>query len=148
MTRLPKKDIIATGAVGVAVVLYLLWLFDVTPAGMSSVRVTGLAILVLGFVASATAVVPAFDQLLHGSRLYLIGTSLLGLGALAAGIVMLVSASETALGVLTAALFALWVVSTTHHVMLARTVPDVRADEVSRPMHEPKHAARHTAGVR
>ena len=75
MTRLPKKDVIATGAVGVAVVLYLLWLFDATLAGMSSVRVTGLSILVLGFVASATAVVPAFDQLLHGSRLYLAGTS-------------------------------------------------------------------------
>jgi hypothetical protein len=147
MTRLPKKDIIATGAVGVAVVLYLLWLLDATLAGMSSVRVTGLSILVLGFVASATAVVPAFDQLLHGSRLYLAGTSLLGLGALAAGIVMLVSASETALGVLTGALVALWVVSTTHHVMLARAVPEARSEEVSRPMPEPKHAARH-AGVR
>jgi hypothetical protein len=135
MTRLPKKDIIATGAVVVAVVLYVLWLFEATLPAMSSIRGTGLAVLALGFAASATAVVPAFDQLMHGSRLYLAGTSLLGLVALTAGILMLVSASETALGVLVATLLALWIVSTTHHVMLARAVPAARADETSRPVH-------------
>jgi predicted branched-subunit amino acid permease len=131
MTRLPKKDIIATCAVAVAVVLYLLWLFDATLPGMSGVRVTGMAVLALGFAASATAVVPSFDKLMHGSRLYLAVTSLLGLAALAAGIVMLVSVSGAALGVLTALLFTLWVVSTTHHVMLARTAPEAPTGEPS-----------------
>jgi hypothetical protein len=142
MTRLPKKDIIASAAVGVAVALYLLWVFDATLPGMSSVRGTGLAILALGFAASATAVVPGFDQLIHGSRLYLAITSLLGLAALAAGIVMLVTASGTAVGVLTAALFTLWVVATTHHVMLARTAPAARVDGA------PPVIARRHVGVR
>ena len=89
MMRLPKKDIIATSAVALAVVLYVLWLADATVLGMSSTRVTGLAVLVLGFVASAVAVVPSFDQLIHGNRLYLAATSVLGVAALAAGVVML-----------------------------------------------------------
>ncbi|HEX6876888.1 MAG TPA: hypothetical protein VF165_14605 [Nocardioidaceae bacterium] len=118
--RLPKRDIIATCAVALAVVVYLLWLADATLPGMSGMRVTGLVILVLGFIASATAVVPSFDQLIHGNRAYLAVTSLLGLAALAAGIVMLWSASSAALAVLMAALVVLWVISTIHHVLLTK----------------------------
>lgn len=118
--RLPKRDIIATCAVATAVVVYLLWLADATLPGMSGMRVTGLVILVLGFIASATAVVPSFDQLIHGNRAYLAVTSLLGLAALAAGIVMLWSASSAALAVLMAALVVLWVISTIHHVLLTK----------------------------
>lgn len=120
MMRLPKKDIIATSAVAVAIVLYLLWLADATVLGMSSTRVTGLAVLVLGFVASAVAVVPSFDQLIHGNRLYLAATSVLGVAALAAGVVMLWTASGTALGWLVVALVTLWAIATTHHVVLAK----------------------------
>ena len=118
--RLAKRDIIATCAVAAAVVVYLLWLADATLPGMSGMRVTGLVILVLGFIASATAVVPSFDQLIHGNRAYLAVTSLLGLTALAAGIVMLWSASSAALAVLMAALVVLWVISTIHHVLLTK----------------------------
>lgn len=118
--RLPKRDIIATCAVAAAVVVYLLWLADATLPGMSGMRVTGLVILVLGFIASATAVVPSFDRLIHGNRAYLAVTSLLGLAALAAGIVMLWSASSAALAVLMAALVVLWVISTIHHVLLTK----------------------------
>ena len=118
--RLPKRDIIATCAVAAAVVVYLLWLADATLPGMSGTRVTGLVILALGVVASATAVVPSFDQLIHGNRAYLAVTSLLGLAALAAGIVMLWSASSAALAVLMAALIVLWVISTIHHVLLTK----------------------------
>lgn len=117
---LPKRDIIATCAVAVAMVLYVLWLADVAVLGMSSAREVGLAILVLGFVASATAVVPSFDQLMRGNKAYLATTSLLGLVALASGIAVLWSESRTALGVLIAVLMALWGISTTHHVMLAK----------------------------
>ena len=60
------------------------------------VRVTGLVILALGFVASASAVVPGFERLVHGSRLYLAVTSVLGLGALVAGLVTLWSSSTAA----------------------------------------------------
>lgn len=118
--RLPKRDIVASCAVAVAFVLYLLWLTDAALFGMSA-RVTGLVVLVLGFVASASAVVPGFTQLLHGSKTYLAVTSLLGLGALAAGVVTLWSANAVAFAVLMGALVLLWAISTTHHVLLAGT---------------------------
>ena len=76
-------------------------------------------VLALGFWASASAVVPGFDGLLHGSKLYLAITSLLGLGALIAGIMSLVSGSEVALGVLVAATVVLWAASTVRHVISA-----------------------------
>src|SRR5512140_337800 len=98
--RLPKRDIVASCAVAVAVVLYLMWLADAALFGMS-IRVTGLMVLGLGVVASASAVVPGFTELLHGNRVYMAVTSLLGLGALAAGVVTLWSASTAALAVLT-----------------------------------------------
>jgi hypothetical protein len=126
--RLPKKDVVATGAVAVAVALYLLWLADVDVLGTST-RIVGLVVLLLGFVASASAVVPGFTGLLHGSKVYLAVTSLLGLAALAAGIVTLWSASPTALAVLVGALVLLWAISTAHHVALARaaTCPECGA---------------------
>ena len=46
---LPKRDIIATGLVAVAGLLYLLWAIDSALPGMSSTRVTGVAVLALGF---------------------------------------------------------------------------------------------------
>ena len=140
MMRLPKRDIIATGAVAVAVALYLLWLVD---AALTGTRATGLVILALGFLASATAVVPSFDQLMHGNKLYLAVTSLLGLVALIAGVVMLWSASSAALAVLLAALIALWVISTTHHVVLAKAEWSASHDEVV-----PQAGAGHRAGLR
>ena len=68
--RLPRRDIIATGLVAVAGLLYLLWAIDFALPDMSSTRATGVAVLALGFAASASAVVPGFDQLLHGNRAY------------------------------------------------------------------------------
>ena len=118
--RLPKRDIIASCAVAVAVVLSVLSLADAALFGMST-RVTGLLVLVLGVIASASAVVPGFTRLLHGNKAYLAVTALLGLGALVAGIVTLWSASTGALAVLTVLLVLLWAISTTHHVLLART---------------------------
>ena len=79
--HLPRRDIIATGLVAVAGLLYLLWAIDSALPGMSSTRVTGVAVLALGFAASASAVVPGFGQLLHGNRAYLAMTSLIGLAA-------------------------------------------------------------------
>lgn len=138
--HLPKRDIVATCAVAAAVVLYVLWLLDATLPGMSSVRVTGLVILALGFVASAVAVVPSFQQLLHGDKGYLAVTSLLGLVALGAGIVMLWAASEVALGVLMAALAVLWVISTAHHVLLARAERSTSHGEAVPPTGSGRHA--------
>jgi hypothetical protein len=119
--RFAEKDVIATALVAGAVVLYLLWLADAVPPVLSDLRATGLAILALGFVASAVAVVPGFDTLMHGNKLYLVATSLLGLVALTAGVVMLGSSSEAALAVLVAAMVVLWGVATAHHTQLVRS---------------------------
>lgn len=116
--RLPKRDLLATALVAAAVVLYILWDAGSAPAGLGSVRATGLVILGLGFAASASAVVPSFEELLHGNKAYLGVTSIIGVAAFAAGLQMLLGSSETALGALVVAMAVLWVISTVHHVML------------------------------
>jgi hypothetical protein len=123
--NLPKKDIIATVLVAAAVVAYLLWLTDAALPAISGTRVTGVVILGLGFAASAIAVVPSFDQLMHGNRLYLAVTSLLGLVAFIGGFLMLVSASSAALAMVIGAMVVLWGLSTAHHILLARSEHDV-----------------------
>jgi hypothetical protein len=53
---------------------------------MSSTRITRVAVLALGFAASASAVVPTFGQLLHGNKTYLAITSPIGLAATAGAV--------------------------------------------------------------
>ena len=121
--NLPKKDVIATGLVAVAGVLYLLWLVGSSPPGLSGMRATGLVILALGFAASAMAVVPSFDQLLHGNKIYVSVTSLIGLVAAIGGLLMLVAESEAGLAVVMASMIVLWLIATIHHSLLAKTAP-------------------------
>ena len=116
--HLPKRDLVATAAVGLAVLAYGLWAANSAPTGLSGTRATGVVVLALGFLASATAVVPSFDQLLEGNRPYLMASSMAGLVALAAGVVMLVTASEVALHLLVGATVILWLGATIHHVQL------------------------------
>ncbi len=117
---LPRRDLIATGLVAVAGLLYLLWAIDATLPGMSSTRTTGVAVLALGFAASASAVVPGFDQLLHGNKTYLAITSLIGLAAAAAGVQMLITASGAGLTVVMVAMAVLWLIATIRHSLLAK----------------------------
>lgn len=124
--RLPTRDIIATGLVLVAGLLYLLWAADSTMPGMSSTRVSGTVVLVLGFAASASAVVPGFEALLHGNKAYLAVTALIGTVAFVGGLALLVSASGASFSAMMAAMVVLWLISTVHHVRLA-------APAVSRP---------------
>jgi hypothetical protein len=119
--HLPKRDVIATGLVAVAGLFYLLWAIDSALPGMGSARATGVAVLALGFAASAGAVVPNFDQLLHGSKMYLVATSLIGLAAVIAGVQMLITASGAGLSVVMAAMAVLWLIATGHHSLLAKT---------------------------
>ncbi len=116
--HLPIRDIIATGLVAVAGLLYALWAVDSALPGMTSARATGVAILALGFAASASAVVPGFGQLLHGNKAYLVITSLMGLAALAAGVQVLVTASGAGLTIVMAAMAVLWLIATVHHSLL------------------------------
>ena len=119
--HLPKRDIIATSLVAVAGLLYVLWAVDSALPGMSSSRATGVAILALGFAASASAVVPGFGQLLHGNKAYLVLTSLIGLAVLAVGVQMLITASGVSLTIVMAAMAVLWLIATVHHSLLAQT---------------------------
>lgn len=123
---LPKRDIVATALVAAAGLLYLLWALEATLPGMSGTRATGVAVMALGFAASASAVVPSFDRLLHGNTAYLVLTSLIGLLALAAGVQMLLTASGTGLTVVMAAMAVLWLIATIHHSLLARTATPPR----------------------
>ena len=140
--RIPKRDLIATSLVGVAGLLYVLWAIGFAPPGMSGTRATGIVILALGFAASASAVVPSFDQLLHGNKAYLAVTSLIGLIALIAGVQMLVASSELGLGVMMAAMLVLWLISTIHHSRLAKTTAP------SPTRHVPRVAEHTAAGTR
>jgi hypothetical protein len=142
--RFPKADIIATVLVAAAGLLYLLWAIDSALPGMSSTRATGVAVLVLGFAASASAVVPGFDQLLHGNRAYLAITSLIGLAAAAAGVQMLITASGAGLTVVMAAMAVLWLIATVHHRLLAKTgQPPQQANARRRPGHGPRAVGAH-----
>ena len=124
MMRIPRRDVYSTGLVAAAAVLYVLWLADLTLPGMSGTRATGIVHpRAPGFAASATAVVPGFDQLLHGNKAYLVASSLLGLVAFVAGVLMLWSAESATLAVLMVVMVTLWAVATTHHTLMARTGP-------------------------
>ena len=117
--RLSTCDVLATVLVGVAVVLDVLRTAGATPSALESVRATGIPVLVLGFLASAVAVVPSFDTLLHGSRVYVSIASGIGIVAAVAGALVLIVASAAALTTLVVAMVVLWAMATTHHLMLA-----------------------------
>ncbi len=135
------RDIIATGLVAVAGLSYSLWAVDSALPGMSSTRATGVAVLALGFAASASAVVPGFGQLRHGNQAYLVITSLIGLAAFAAGVQMLISASGAGLTIVMAALAVLWLIATIHHSLLAKTgLPPRRASARQPARHGPRPA--------
>lgn len=131
--RLPKRDVIATVLVAAAGLLYALWASDAAPPGLDSVRSTGVVILALGFAASASAVVPGFEELLHGNRAYVAVTSLIGLVAFVAGLQALIGASETGLGVLMVAMVVLWAIATVHHALLGKQAPAVGPPRRGRP---------------
>jgi hypothetical protein len=115
----PKRDLVATVLVATAGVLYWLWAAGSAPSGLQGVRGVGVVILVLGFAASASAVVPGFEHLLHGNKTYLAVTAALGLVALAGGVQMLVTSSDVGLAVLMGAMGVLWLIATIHHALLA-----------------------------
>lgn len=113
--RLNRTDAIATTAVGLAVIAYLLWLADLGVPGLGSTRVVGAIVLGLGWFASAVAVIPNFDALIHASKVYLGTASVLGVTALAAGVVVLVDASTSMLALLVSTTVVMWAMATVRH---------------------------------
>lgn len=117
--HITRRDALATTFVGVGVAVAGLWAIGVGPHSDAAVRTVTAVVLALGFAASASAVVPGFTELLHGSKIYVVATSLIGLGAFAAGIAALVTGRELMLGLLVAATLVLWAVSTARHSLAA-----------------------------
>lgn len=117
--RLTWRDGLATVFVGVAALMYLVWLAGIGVLGLG-VRGIGGVVLGLGVAASVTAVVYGVGAgLLQASKVYLVIASLIGLVALTAGVITLVSANELMLAALVAATVVLWVMATIRHAMIA-----------------------------
>jgi hypothetical protein len=113
MMTFALRDRIATALVATATLIYVLWL--VGALGGFTAGSVALLVLALGFVASASAVVPGFAALLRGSRWYLAITSIGGLVALSAGLLTMIQATDVTLAVLVIATVALWAAATYRH---------------------------------
>ena len=121
--RLKWRDGLASVFVGVAALAYFLWLAGIGVLGLG-VRGLGSVVLGLGVAASVTAVVYGVGAgLLRASKVYLGISSLIGLVALVAGVITLISASEPMLDVLVVATVLLWVMATVRHAMVAGADP-------------------------
>jgi hypothetical protein len=117
--RLGRRDVVATVFVVAGVLAYALWLANHPVSGLSSARVVALVVLGTGVAASASAVVPSFNQLLHGSKMYMASTSLIGTAALVAGIIAVFRQTDAMLALLVATTVVLWIIATVRHTMMA-----------------------------
>jgi hypothetical protein len=137
--RLVRKDGVATVFVAVATVLSVLNATGAALTGMSP-RVLGAVILALGWAActSNQSEIAAIFGPNSGRRPpipYIVTASAIGAAALVAGIIALVTASETALLTLVAATVTLWAMSVARHAIASRagrgdagaTIPLARA---------------------
>jgi len=115
------RDRIATVCVATATFIYVLWLADLL--GGLSVAATAMVVLALGFVASASAVVPGFAALLAGSKTYLALASLGGIVALVCGALAVMQASELTLAILVIATVSLWAAATARHIAVGGSRP-------------------------
>jgi hypothetical protein len=113
--HMQAKDLRATFCVAGAALFYAFWAADVGVPGVHTARATGIIVLAFGFVASVTAVVPGFEQLMRGSKAYLALTGSLGAMAAAAGVHLLFTGSGTSLSIVMAATVALWLIATMRH---------------------------------
>jgi hypothetical protein len=79
------------------------------------IRAVTVAVLALGMPVSAAAVVPGFSGLIHGSRAYLLGASVLGFVALALAVLTLANGTEETLAAMVVAMVVLWAMATVRH---------------------------------
>lgn len=121
---LPWRDWLATAFVAISVVAYAAWAVGAPLPGFGTVGAVAAAVLALGVAASVSAVVPGWDELVHGSRAYFAAASALGVVALVAGLWALVGGEAAGLALLVVATLVLWAMSTMRHVRVHR--PDQR----------------------
>lgn len=116
--NLTTRDRIATLLVATTALIYGLWLAGFL--GGLTIELVAVVVLALGFLASASAVVPGFAALLAGSRAYLAIASLFGLVALASGVLTVANATEHTLAILVITTLVLWASATLRHASRQR----------------------------
>jgi hypothetical protein len=111
--NLSTRDRIATLLVATTALIYGLRLAGLL--GGLTVESVAVVVLALGFLASASAVVPGFAALVAGSRAYLAIASLVGLVALGSGVLSVANATEETLAILVMTTIVLWASATARH---------------------------------
>jgi hypothetical protein len=124
MVRLTWRDELATLLVAAAGLVAFLWLSGLALTGMSP-RAVGAIVFALGFAACTSdklemANVYGAEGHRRAPMAYVVFASLLGLAALVAGLLTLVTGSETMLVTLVAAMVALWAITTIRHATEGR----------------------------
>jgi hypothetical protein len=120
--RLTWKDAVSTVFMAAIVVIYVAFLNSSTAWLISSARGTAAAVLVLGLVGGCAMSAAVDPERGTGGRAYTGVTSVLGITALMAGVVALITASTVALAVLVAATLALWLAATVRHAITPAAV--------------------------
>ncbi len=115
------RDILATVFVAIGVVVAVVVLLGADVAVVTEVRGAAIALLVLGIAASVSAVIPGWDELVAGSRMYFAVASVIGLAALAAGAWAVAANEGLGLVAMVVATAALWAMSTARHVGTLQT---------------------------
>jgi hypothetical protein len=123
--RLTWRDDLATLLVAAAGLVAFLWLRGAALTGMSP-RTIGAIVFALGFAACTSDKVGMANVYgAEGNRrapmAYVALASLLGLAALVAGVLAVVTGSETVLVALVAAMAALWLMATVRHATTGRS---------------------------
>jgi hypothetical protein len=127
--RLTWKDAVATLFMAAIVAVYVAYLNGTSAWLISTARGTTTAVLVLGFVGGCAlgGLAEAYTGAKSPSALaFTVIATILGLTALTAAIVGLITGDTVALAVLVAATLALWLVATIRHAV---TVPAKLAHE-------------------
>jgi hypothetical protein len=121
--RLTWKDAVSTVFMAAIVIIYVAFLNSTTAWLISSARGTAAAVLVLGFVGGCA--MSAAAELYQGTRArtYTSFASVLGVIALAAGVVALITAITVALAIRVVATLALWLAATARHAFTPPAVP-------------------------
>jgi hypothetical protein len=109
------RDRIASVLVAAATLLAIGWFGDVLNLGSVDIAWITVAVLALGVPPSAMAVVPGFSGLIHGSRSYLLASSLLGLAATVAALATIANGTRETFAALVALTVVLWAGSTLRH---------------------------------
>ena len=126
------RDGVTTIFMAAIAAIYAAFLGGTSAWLISSARGTTTAVLVLGMVGGCA--IGAVGELYTGPQprparvLRAIATTL-GLAALIAGIIGLITGSTVALAVLVAATFALWLISTARHALTPRPGASLRRDQ-------------------